>query len=217
MRFYPDIPHRLASRVVADFLVVAVLVFLALLGLKVRDSVNKLAVVPQGVRETGSSVQSGFHDAADAVDGVPVIGGDLSDALNNAGQGSGGRVEALGDEGVDRTHRLADLLGLLVFGLPAVIVLSRYLPGRVEQVRKLTAASKVLDERASPERRRLVAMRAAFALPYETLLRYTDDPLGDLAAERYDPLIDAVLDDSGLRRTGPLPATRARLPRGSGS
>src|ERR687887_1239226 len=141
MRFYPDIPHRFANRVVADFLVVAALVVLALLGLKVRDTVNKLTVVPQGVSETGSAVQSGFHDAADAVDGVPVIGGDLSDALDSAGEGSGGRVEELGDEGVDRTHRLADLLGLLVFGLPAVPPLSRDLPRRGEQVRQLTAAS----------------------------------------------------------------------------
>lgn len=200
MRLYPDIPHRLANRLVADFLVFLVLVLLALFGLKVRDTVNKLTVVPQGVRETGSAVQSGFHDAGDAVDGVPVIGGDLSDALDSAGEGSGGKVEELGDEGVDRTHRFADLLGLVVFGLPALAVLSWYVPGRVEQIRKLTAASKVLDERASPERRRLVAMRAAFALPYETLLRFTADPLGDLAAERYDPLIDAVLEDAGLRR-----------------
>lgn len=200
MRFYPDIPHRFANRLVADFLVLVVIVLLALLGLKVRDTVNKLTVVPQGVQETGSAVQTGFHDAADAVAGVPVIGGDLSDALGSAGKGSGGRVEELGKEGVDRTHRLADLLGLLVFGLPALTVLSRYLPGRVDQIRRLTAAAKVLDERASPERRRLIAMRAAFALPYETLLRYTADPLGDLAAERYDPLIAAVLEDSGLRR-----------------
>ena len=209
MRFYPDIPHRFANRLVADFLVLLVLVLLALFGLKVRDTVNKLTVVPQGVRETGSAVQSGFHDAADAVDGVPVIGGDLSDALDSAGEGSGGRVEELGDAGVDRTHRLADLLGLLVFGLPALAVLSWYLPGRVGQIRKLTAASKMLDERGSPERRRLVAMRAAFALPYDTLLRYTADPLGDLAAERYDPLIDAVLEDSGLRAG--RPAGRLRL------
>ena len=60
-------------------------------------------------------------------------------------------------------------------------------------------------------------MRAAFALPYETLLRYTADPLGDLAAERYEPLIDAVLEDSGLRRARLQPPARARLPRGTGS
>jgi hypothetical protein len=202
MRFYPDIPHRFANRLVADVLVIVVLVLLALIGLKVRDTVNKLTVVPQGVRETGSAVQTGFHDAADAVDGVPVIGGDLSDALSGAGEGSGGRVEQLGDEGVDRTHRLANLLGLIVFALPALAVLSWYLPRRVDQIQRLTAASKVLDERAGPERQRLVAMRAAFALPYETLLRHTADPLGDLAAERYDALIAAVLEDSGLRPGG---------------
>jgi hypothetical protein len=200
MRFYPEVPHRFANRVAADVLVVIAIVVLALLGLKVRDTVNRLVVVPQGVRETGSAVHSGFHDAADGVGHVPIVGGDLSDAFENAGEGSGGRVESLGQEGIDRTHRFADLLGLLVFGLPAAVLLAWYLPPRLALVRRLTAASEVLDEQASPERRRLIAMRAAFALPYETLLRYTPDPLGDLAAERYDGLIAAVLYDSGLRR-----------------
>ena len=176
------------------------IVLLALLGLKVRDTVNSLVVVPQGVRETGSAVQSGFHDAGDAVGDVPIVGGELSDAFESAGEGSGGRVESLGQEGVDSIHRLADLLGLLVFALPAAMVLAWYLPPRLALVRRLTAASQVLDDQASPERRRLIAMRAAFALPYETLLRHTRDPLGDLEAERYDGLIAAVLDDSGLRR-----------------
>jgi hypothetical protein len=201
MRFYPDIPHRFANRLVADVLVVAAVILLALLGLKVREDVNRLTVVPQGVKATGSAVQSGFSDAAGAVGHVPVVGGDLSDALDGAGKGSGGRVQELGQQGIERTHRLADLLGLLVFALPAIVLLSRYVPDRVELVRRLTSASKVLqDEGAEPERRRLIAMRAAFALPYETLLRYTDDPLGDLAHERYEPLIAAVLDDAGLRR-----------------
>ena len=200
MRFYPGTPQRFANRVVSDVLVVLAIVLLALLGLKVRDTVNSLVVVPQGVRETGSAVQSGFHDAGDAVGDVPIVGGDLSDAFESAGEGSGGRVESLGQEGIDSIHRLADLLGLLVFALPATMVLAWYLPPRLALVRRLTAASQVLDDQASPERRRLIAMRAAFALPYETLLRHTRDPLGDLEAERYDGLIAAVLDDSGLRR-----------------
>ncbi len=200
MRFYPGTPQRFANRVVSDVLVVLAIVLLALLGLKVRDTVNSLVVVPQGVRETGSAVQSGFHDAGDAVGDVPIVGGELSDAFESAGEGSGGRVESLGQEGVDSIHRLADLLGLLVFALPAAMVLAWYLPPRLALVRRLTAASQVLDDQASPERRRLIAMRAAFALPYETLLRHTRDPLGDLEAERYDGLIAAVLDDSGLRR-----------------
>jgi hypothetical protein len=50
-----------------------------------------------------------------------------------------------------------------------------------------------------PARRRVVAMRAAFSLRYGRLLKYTRDPLGDLAAERYDPLIAAPLEDAGLQ------------------
>ena len=211
MRFYPDIPHRFANRLVADFLVLLVLVLLALLALKVRDSVNQLAVVPQGVRETGTAVESGFHDAADAVGDVPVVGGDLSDAFEGAGHASGGRVEELGQEGVDRTHKLANLLAALVFGLPALAVLGRYLPGRIALIRRLTAASQVLDESEAPDRRRLIAMRAALALPYETLLRHTRDPLGDLANERYEPLVAALLEDSGLRaRAAPERRVRSR-------
>ena len=39
----------------------------------------------------------------------------------------------------------------------------------------------------------------AFTLPYGELLAYTDDPLGDLAAERYDALVEAAYADAGLR------------------
>jgi hypothetical protein len=42
-------------------------------------------------------------------------------------------------------------------------------------------------------------MRAAFGLPYGTLLGYTKDPLGDLAAGRHVALVDAALDDAGIR------------------
>ena len=42
-------------------------------------------------------------------------------------------------------------------------------------------------------------MRAAFSLPYGQLLAYTRDPLGDLEQGRYDALVEAVLEDAGLR------------------
>jgi hypothetical protein len=73
-------------------------------------------------------------------------------------------------------------------------------PPRIRQIRQLTAAARVLREPAG-ERRRLLAMRAAFALPYGQLLRYTSDPIGDLAEERYEALLAAVLEDAGLRHS----------------
>jgi hypothetical protein len=71
------------------------------------------------------------------------------------------------------------------------------LPGRIRQVRELNATARLLDL-SSEERRRLVAMRAAFSLPARALARHTRDPIGDLAAGRYEPLIEAAYDEAGL-------------------
>ena len=88
-----------------------------------------------------------------------------------------------------------------MFLLPAVAVLSRYLPDRIASVRRLTAATRAIGGPSlTPERERSLAARAAYGLPYERLMRFTRDPLGDLEAGRYEGLVAAALDDAGLRR-----------------
>ena len=199
MRLYPDVPRRRTRSIATDAaIVLAVLVF-ALLGNWVHDSVDELAGLGQGVQDAGESVRSGFGTAADAVEDTPVIGGDVAGGLRDAGGATGGETVEAGRKGEQSAHDLADLLGWLTFLIPAGLVLSRFLPGRVREIRALTAASRVLGGTDEPERRRLLAMRAAFALPYGQLLRFTDDPLGDLKAERYDALVRAALEDAGLR------------------
>ena len=197
MRFYPDIPSRRASTLVRDLLTVVLLVVLAWIALVVHDAVDRLAVLGEGVNAAGSSIEDGFGTAAEAVDGTPVVGDELAEGLRTAGEESGGNVAGLGREGEEKTHRLADILGLVTFFLPATFLLLRVVPARVAQVRALTAAERVLVQGEGPDR--LVAMRAAFALPYGQLLEYTKDPLGDLEAGRYDALVEAVLADAGLR------------------
>ena len=205
MRLYPDIPSQRTATLLRDAAVLLILLLLAWIALKVHDAVDRLAVLGQGVHDAGNSVQGGFDAAADAVDDAPLVGDPVAEGLRAAGEGSGGNVAELGEEGEDRVHELANLLGLLTFLLPASLLLLRVVPQRIAQVRRLTAANRVLTEPDSPERRRLVAMRAAFSLPYGQLLAYTRDPLGDLAAERYDPLIAAALEDAGLRAPKPAP------------
>jgi hypothetical protein len=175
------------------------LVLFAWAGLRVHDAVNGLAVLGEGVQATGGAVQGGFESAADAVGGTPVIGDELADSLRSAGEGTGGEVVELGEQGETEVHRLARILGFVTFALPALLVVTRWLPSRVDQVRQLRAASLVLGDQATEERRRLLAMRAAFSLPYGQLLQYTRDPLGDLAGERYDALVAAAVEDVGLR------------------
>jgi hypothetical protein len=100
---------------------------------------------------------------------------------------------------IERIAELADILGLVTFALPALLLLSQWVPGRTAQIRKQKEAAVVLTDGPSPERRRLLAMRAAFSLPYGHLLRYTKDPIGDLEGGRYDALVAAALEDAGLR------------------
>jgi hypothetical protein len=198
MRVYPDQPGRRIDLMARDLAVVLTLVIFGVIALAVHDAVDELAVLGEGVESAGRGVSGGFEAAADAVDGTPLIGGELGDALRGAGEGSGGEVEDLGRGGAGAAHDLANLLGILFFALPAGLLLVWTLPPRIRQVRRLNAAAKVLGD-LSPERRRLLAMRAAFGLPYGQLLRFTKDPLGDLEAGRYDALVAAELDQVGLQ------------------
>jgi hypothetical protein len=168
MRLYPDVPRRRFATVAYDLLLLVLLAALALIGLKVHDAVDRLAILGEGVRKAGGAVPFGI----------------------------GSPVEDLGRRGENDVHSLANLLGLITFGLPALVVVWHFLPRRVAQVKRLSVAARALA--GAPARE--LAMRAAFSLPYERLLVYTDDPLGDVAAGRYDRLVAAVLDDAGVRR-----------------
>jgi hypothetical protein len=198
MRIYPDTPNERGRAVARDALTLLALFVLAWLALKVHDTVDKLAVLGTGVRDSGNAVQDGFGAAADAVSGVPVVGGDVGDAFRDAGEGTGGNVADAGRAGEERIHDLANLLGFLFFAIPASILLLTTLPGRIRQVRELNAAQRFLSEPTSEERRRLIAMRAAFSLPARELVRFTRDPIGDLELGRYDALIAAAYQAEGL-------------------
>jgi hypothetical protein len=199
VRLYPDVPSRRARSIATDAAVLLAIVVFALLGNWVHDAVDELAGLGQGVQDAGESVKTGFGSAADAVEDTPVVGGDVAGGLRDAGGATGGQTVEAGQKGEESAHDLADLLGWLTFLIPAGLVLWRVVPSRVRQVRTLTAGARVLGGAEDPERRRLLAMRAAFALPYGQLLKFTSDPLGDLRAERYDDLVRAALDDAGLR------------------
>jgi hypothetical protein len=199
MRLYPALPAKRARAVIGDLIVLLLLLLFAWLALEVHDAVDRLAVLGTGVEDAGTEIRGGFNTAADAVNGAPIVGDDLADGLRSAGRASGGELAERGQDGQESVHRLANLLGFVTFLIPAILVLSRTLPGRMSQIRRLAAAERVLGGPLDAERRRLLAMRAAFSLPYAELARYTRDPFGDLAAGRYDALAAAALEEAGLR------------------
>lgn len=205
MRYYPSLPPALRKTVTLDVAVVVLLLLFAWLGFRVHDSVAELSSLSQGVTEAGSTTQSTLREAGDAVGRAPIVGGQLRDALQSAGTEAGGTAAALGRESRERIDRLANLLGTVTWLIPSLLVLVNFLPGRVRLITRLTAGSRMLEAggAVSLERRRLIAQRAAFGLPYGALLRHTRDPLGDLEAGRYDALVAAELEEAGLRDRPP--------------
>lgn len=198
MTLYPTEPRQRRTTMVRDALVVLTLVLLAWLGRRVYRLVDDLRSVTDAVQDSGSSVQGGFSAAADVLAAAPLVGDDLAGALEAAGAASGGNIVELALTGDTAIHRLALALGILTFALPAVLVVVLYAPVRVAQARRLRAALLAYREPHDPERRRLLAMRAALSLPVDDLVEYTDDPMGDLLRGDHDALVTALLADAGL-------------------
>jgi hypothetical protein len=207
MKLYPDMPARRSATIARDLLVLGLIVLFAWFGVKVYDTVERLNVLGRGVESAGSSVSNGFQTAADAVGHVPVVGRKLADGLTSGGQQGGDTLASLGRSGQEQVHRMALALGLAMSLIPIGFMLVLYLPGRWRHIREMTDATRLLAHASDPARRLLLAQRAAFGLPVEALLRFTPDPIGDLAAGRLDRLVDAIFADAGLRAPSIEPHT----------
>jgi hypothetical protein len=206
VRYYPEPPAQRSRAILADLVVVLLVALFAWLGITVHDTVDDVAVLGRGVQDAGDSVQGGFESAGGLVEDVPIVGGELDDAFTEVGAQTGGNTATLGQIGQSAVEDTANLLGWVTFALPTFAVLLWAVPRRIARVRALRASARVFGEVATAERRRLLAMRAAFGLPYEKLLAHTPDPIGALADGDYDPLVRALFEDAGLRApdsTGP--------------
>lgn len=200
---YPSEPRQRSRTIVKDALVVLALLVLAWLASKVYGWVTDVRVVTDALQNAGTSVQNGFDTAANALQGTPIVGDQLAGALQAAGDASGGNVVDLAVTGQQAIDKLALGLALLTFLVPATILLVLYVPTRVAQTRRLRASRLVYRDDLDPVRKRLLAQRAAFSLPVDHLVKFTQDPIGDLAREDYDRLVQALLDDAGLAPSAP--------------
>lgn len=195
---YPDRPEQRRATITGDAMAGLLLLGFAVLGWIMFDLVDQVSVVAEGVEEAGRSVQDALDQAASAAGSVPVVGDEVADALSEAGTSTGGRLAEFGEEGRRRIRRTAVAVGLVTFVGPAGVLVAAYGPQRVRQVRRLEASRRLLGDVSEPQRRQLLATRAALTLPPEVLARYSTDPIGDLAAGRFDHLLAALFDHLGV-------------------
>src|SRR3954453_6974166 len=166
MRLYPASSAGLARTLAGDLVVLLLLIVFAWMGVKVHNAIADLAGIGRGIqdsgrqiaattRETAGAIENTFNGAAGQVQGLPLVGGDLANALREAptgvtdpirsnGDAQAARIVRLGVEEENRTYQVAKLVGWLTFLAPALVLLAWRVPPRVRPVLRMSAAWRTL-------------------------------------------------------------------------
>ena len=163
---------------------------------------SSFAEAGRAVRTGGQAMAQGGANLGDSLAGLPLVGSQVRDLATAAFVGASRPLSDFGTELEQFIFVVALVLALLLAIVTMTPWLTRYLPWRVERLRKVRAAHRVI--RSAPDVSeaqitRALAMRAVTRLDFSTLLEYTPDPLGDWATGRHDRLARAELASSGLR------------------
>ena len=206
MQIYSASSAVRARQVAGDVVAVALVVVFVALGLAVAAFVGGLAELGRQIEEAGAGFQGTMDDASRVLGGIPLLG----DAASAPFDGASGAGQALVDAGrrqQDDVGRAAVVAGLLVGGLPSVVVLWVWLRGRVAFVRR---ASSVRGLLALPGGDDLLALRALAGPDARAALAVSPDAV---AAWRVgDPEVVRRLADVALRESG-VARPRAAQPR----
>lgn len=204
MTLYADAPVRRAFQIVADVLAVAWAVFWVWAARRLHAAVISLAEPGVVLEDAGNDLNERVLGAADAIEGLPVIGDQLRGPLEVVAD-AGTAIAGAGQRQQDVVANLALSVSGLLLALALAVVLLAWLPRRVAWVRRASAARALMAAGANPS---LFALRALATRPLPELRRISPDPAG--AWQHGDrPVIEALagleLAALGLRPPRPSP------------
>lgn len=187
MMLYADAPARRAFQVLADVLAVAWAVFWIWAARRLHAAVTSLAEPGVVLENAGNDLNERVLGAADAVEGLPVVGDQLRGPFEVVAE-AGTAIAGAGQRQQDVVANLALGLSGLLLALALAVVLLAWLPRRIAWVRRAAAARSLLATGASPS---LFALRALATRPLADLRRISPDPAG--AWQHGDrPVIEAL-------------------------
>jgi hypothetical protein len=207
MPLYAQHPTLRAHQVAADLGLLAWSVLWVLVARVVHSAVLVLAEPGRAVEDLGASVAGNMNSAAEAANGVPLVGDELAapfEALSDAS----GSVRGAGQAAQDAVATLALVLAVVLVVLPIGWLLLRWLPWRLRYAREAGAARRLLSDEPDLE---ILAARALVTAPLPQLAAL---PPGTGAAWRDgDPAAVRTLAGLELARLGlRLPAAATRDP-----
>jgi hypothetical protein len=202
VKIWSELPTRRLKEQVADVATLGWVVFWGTIAWQLFSFLAGFAVAGRAVRSGGQTMIDSGRDLGASLAGLPLVGAQARDIAQTAFLRAGGPLADFGTELEQFIMVVAIAISVLLAVVTLAPWLSRYLPWRLERLRRLRAAHRVI--RSAPdiserEVQRLLAMRALTTLEYGTLLEYSPDPFGDFASGRHDRLAKAELAQVGLK------------------
>jgi hypothetical protein len=202
VKIWSELPTERLKEQVADVATIAWVIFWGSIVWQLFSFLAGFANAGRVVRGGGESMIASGRDVGASLAGLPLVGSQVRDVTQEAFARAGRPISAFGTELEQFILIVAIVLALLVALVTLGPWVFRYLPWRLERLRRVRAAHRAI--RTAPdvpagEIQRILAMRALTNIDYPTLLEYSPDPLGDWARGRHDRLARAELASVGLR------------------
>jgi hypothetical protein len=201
-RVWSEIPVDRAKEQLADLAALAWVMLWAAVAWSVYGLVIDFASAGRTIRDGGATMIQSGRDLGNALAGIPLVGEGLRGVTERAFSGAGLPIVSFGTDIEGLIALVATLLGLLLFLVPTLPWLTRYVPWRWSRLGSMRAGHRAIRVAPSigPDSvRQVLAMRAVTRLDYGELLAFTPDPIGDWVAGRHDRLAQAELASVGLR------------------
>jgi hypothetical protein len=199
VKLYAELPGLRARQLALDLVVVLAIGLCVLGGRGVHDLVDLLAGPGRTIQDAGTGFADSIDRFGDGIGRIPGVGDELRTPLDSVA-GAGERLEQAGRDQQQVVHRLALVLGLVVAGIPILVVLAAWLPRRVRWMREASAAHRL--RRTESGSLALFAFRAVANRPLGELRRATPDPGAALERGDWDALAALELRALGLKPLG---------------
>jgi len=196
MQLYSSSPLVRARQVTGDVVAIGLVVVFVVLGVAIAGFIGTFADLGRQLEEAGAGFQGTMQDASRALGGLPLVGGAASAPFDGA-SGAGQTLADAGRQQQDGVARAALVAGLVVAGVPSLVVLWVWLRGRIAFVRRASSTRSLL---ALPGGDDLLALRALTGRDARAALAVAPDPVAAWRAG--DPEVVRRLADVALREAG---------------
>ena len=194
MKFCGETRFFRLHQIATDVGVVVWIIVWIRIGVFMKSLFDKLAGPGETIEGAGASFSSTMSDVGERMADIPGFGDALQAPFDTASD-AGLRLQEAGEGQQTLVHRIAWWLGFLLAAIPIVLILIRYLPGRLSWIREASAAHRLRIDSADLQ---LFALRAITNRPLHELRRACADPAAAFAQGDYAPLARFELASLGL-------------------